>query len=133
MIHAADPGDWELMPSQWQRSKTLTQIQLCPPGDGQMDIANVSPVPGVSIIEPRKREKTDMSDHNDAVTQQAEVRQTEQPPPPTPHHPMPSTCMNPPPSPSPLGPCPGCGGRGVFWQADPERGPPIGQEKGDLE
>lgn len=45
------------MPSQWQRSETLTQIQLCPPGDGQMDIANVSPVPGVSIIEPRKRGK----------------------------------------------------------------------------
>lgn len=68
MIHAADPGDRELMPSQWQRSKTLTQIQLCPPGDGQMDIANVSLVPRVSIIDPGKRKKTDMRDHNDPVS-----------------------------------------------------------------
>lgn len=62
------PGDRELMPSQWQRSQTLTQIQLCPPGDGQMDTANVSPVPSVSIIDPGKKEKTDMRGHNDPVS-----------------------------------------------------------------
>lgn len=57
MIHAAGPGDGELMPSQWQRSKTLTRIQLRPPGDGQMDTADVSPVPSVSIIDPQKKGK----------------------------------------------------------------------------
>lgn len=55
MIHTADPRDEELMPSQWQRSQTLTQIQLCPPGDGQMDMPSVSLVPSASIIDPRRR------------------------------------------------------------------------------
>lgn len=57
------------MPSQWQQSQTLTQIQLCPPGDGQMDMANVSPVPSASIIDHRKREKTDTRGHNDPVSE----------------------------------------------------------------
>lgn len=68
MIHAIGPGDLELMPSQWQGSKTMTRIQLCPPGDGQMD--NVSPVPPVSIIDPRKMgEKRDVTDHNDPASE----------------------------------------------------------------
>lgn len=70
MIHAIGPGDLELMPSQWQRSKTLTRIQLCPPGDGQMDTVDVSPVPQVSIIDPRKMGgKRDMTDPNDPVSE----------------------------------------------------------------
>lgn len=69
MIHAAGPGEPELMPSQWQRSQTLTRIQLRPPGDGQMDTANVSPVPPVSIIDPRKEGETDMREHNDPVSE----------------------------------------------------------------
>jgi len=64
MIHAAGPRDLDLMPSQWQRAKTLTQIQLHPPGDGQMDMATVYQLPQVSIIEPqtppqkKKKKKT---------------------------------------------------------------------------
>lgn len=69
MIHAIGPGDLELMPSQWQRSKTLTRIQLRPPGDGQMDTANVSPVPPVSIIDPRKRGKRRHDRHNDPASE----------------------------------------------------------------
>lgn len=69
MIHAGGPGDLELMPCLWRRSKTLTQIQLRPPGDGQMDMANVSVMPPVSITDPRKRKITDMRDHNDPVSE----------------------------------------------------------------